>query len=209
MKPLNNPTLLLVRHGATTMNENPKRFRGMDDPPLNEDGVKQAHEAAERVGKYPLHHIYHSALKRTARTAQIISKHTDAQTTPTKALDPWDYGELTGKEITPERLKEMKSYQDAPQMKTPGGESYEDFYKRFAGGLKSAKDFVHEHPEKALALVTHSRNLYPLRHILGENVDIPTHETPTAKGGGMPGYEEPGSVWKVEWKGGKHTVSRA
>lgn len=191
MKELSKPTLLFVRHGSTVLNEpGNEKLRGMLDPKLDDDGIKDAHRAAEKVAEYPLHHIYAGPLKRTMKTAQIISKHTGAAITPTPALDPWDYGEMTGKPVNKENLDKLTAFQEKPTQTVPGGEAYAEFYKRFADAVDKATQYVHSNPSKALLLCTHSRNLYPLKSILGDQTKpIPVHEK----------TYEPGSVWKVEF----------
>jgi broad specificity phosphatase PhoE len=193
MKPITKPTILFVRHGETSM-------RGWNNPPLTNEGVKEAHKAAEQLAPYPLHHIYAGDLARTAKTAQIISKKTGVAFTKTQKLRPWDYGKLTGETINDASLKALRYYQEHPNKPVPRGESYADFYKRFSSAVQSMKKYVQDHPEAALVAVTHSRNLYPLPHILGDtSKPIPVHEK----------SEAPGSVWKVEFaKDGKFKMSK-
>jgi broad specificity phosphatase PhoE len=193
MKPLSKPTLLIVRHGDTSMND-ANELRGWDDPPLNEEGHAQAHLAAEKIRKMdvPLHHIYSGTLDRTKKTAAHIRAATGVDTTETPALNPWDYGDLTGQPENHANQKKLKFFQNRPNIPTSNGESYGNFVGRYGKVLTSAKDYVHKFPEKALVLVTHSRNLYPTKHILDGHSQIPTKD---------PQYG-PGTVHKVEFDPG-------
>src|SRR5581483_10386039 len=175
MKPLSKPTILIVRHGATAMNVD-NELRGWDDPELTGEGHEQAAKAAKKIIELdaPLHHIYTGALRRSRQTGQHVSDATGVNMTHTDALNPWDYGDITGKPEDRQQRKNLKFFQDRPQLKTPGGESYGEFLERYGAALKKAKQYVHEFPGKAVVLVTHSRNLYPTPHLLDGKSDIPT-----------------------------------
>lgn len=170
------PTLVIIRHGDTQMNDK-NELRGWDDPELNPAGHKSAKEAAEKVVKkgIPLKHIYTGTLQRTKETGQYLADATSVPTSHTDALNPWDYGDITGKPEDRQQRKNLKFFMDRPNMKTPNGESYGEFKDRYSSALLKARDHVLANPDQAVALVTHSRNLYPTEHILNGNVgDIPT-----------------------------------
>jgi broad specificity phosphatase PhoE len=201
MKPLTKPTLLLVRHGDTPMNDR-NELRGMDNPPLNDDGHRQAAAAADhiRASGVPLHHIYSGTLDRTKSTAAHISAATGVNATQTPKLDPWDYGDLTGQPENAANKKKLKFLQDRPHIPAAGGESYNAFTQRYGDALNRAREYVHLYPEKAVVLVTHSRNLYPTPHLLGdESKPIPVKDD--AYG--------PGSVHRVEFgEGGRAKITK-
>jgi len=205
---LANPTIFLVRHGQTEMNKGAqKEFRGWLDPKLDATGIKQANEAGDKVAQFPIAHIYAGDLTRTQQTAHAIAQKTGAAVTTTPTLRPWQYGEFTGMPINDDSLAALKHFQDNPDMKVPKGESYSDFIGRYSKPVQAARQYVEQNPTQALVLVTHSRNLYPLRTMLGENVEPPIKETPS-KETGMPGPESTGSVWAVEFlPTGQHQIS--
>ena len=62
----------LFRHGQTQWNLE-KRCQGQTDIPLNETGLKQAKELANKFSEINLEVIYSSDLKRAFQTAEIIS----------------------------------------------------------------------------------------------------------------------------------------
>lgn len=191
VKPLSKPTLIIVRHGETPMNAS-NELRGWDNPPLDEVGHTQAHKAAESIRKMdvPIHHIYSGTLDRTKQTAAHVSASTGVKTSEVEGLNPWDYGDLTGQKETHENLKKVKFFQNRPNIKTPHGESYKDFTDRYGKVLKGAKDYVHNFPEKALVLVTHSRNLYPTKNLLDGKSKIPVKDKENFG---------PGTVHKIEF----------
>lgn len=198
-KPLSKPTLILVRHGDTQMNDK-NELRGWDNPPLNPDGHKQASEAARHIASLdvPIHHVYSGTLDRTKQTAGYIKAATGVNTSQTPGLNPWDYGDLTGQPENHKNKKKLKFLQDRPEIAAPGGESYNDFMERYGETLRKAVGYVKKFPDKALILVTHSRNLYPTPHLLDGKSEIPVHD---------PKYG-PGSVHKVEFEGEKAKISK-
>jgi len=65
--------VVLVRHGQTDDNREPKRVQGFTDTPLNDTGRAQAVEAAHRIAAGPrFASLWSSDLLRARETAQII-----------------------------------------------------------------------------------------------------------------------------------------
>jgi broad specificity phosphatase PhoE len=108
--------------------------------------------------------IYHSDLTRAKQTAQILSELSDAPMHEDARLRPWNIGDLSGQEITPERLKLsdelQRKYPDTP---APNGESYNAFEQRFAGALH---DILPEATKHNIVIVAHHRNALALHHML-------------------------------------------
>jgi probable phosphoglycerate mutase len=65
-------SFICLRHGATDWNRQ-GRFQGRTDNPLNDDGIAQAHAAAERLQQVALGQIVSSPLVRALKTAEIIA----------------------------------------------------------------------------------------------------------------------------------------
>src|SRR5579863_9346231 len=102
-----NPTILLVRHGETALND-PKNeaIRGYSDIPLSVEGSKGVKAAAQFLAdeELPIPRILASPLQRTMMTAQVIADPSHAKVIPTNGLLPWNLGDLTGqpiKEVAP------------------------------------------------------------------------------------------------------------
>src|SRR5207302_269734 len=69
--------LLLVRHGQSTWNRD-HRIQGQLDPPLSEEGRRQAERLGRRWAGRRFVAAYTSDLKRALETAQLIGEATDA-----------------------------------------------------------------------------------------------------------------------------------
>ena len=64
--------LYFVRHGETVWNTE-RRYQGMTDIELSEEGIKQAQCVAERFKNIKIDKIYASPLKRAMETAKKIA----------------------------------------------------------------------------------------------------------------------------------------
>ena len=65
--------LYLVRHGETSYNA-ARRIQGSVDIPLNERGIQQAEEAAEKLASLGVDAIVSSPMRRARQTAEIIAR---------------------------------------------------------------------------------------------------------------------------------------
>jgi probable phosphomutase (TIGR03848 family) len=97
------PTVFLLRHGLTAMT-GPVLAGRLPGVHLDERGVAQANQAAERLAVLPLAAVVTSPLERCAETAKLALKaqraagRTPASKTDRRLLE-CDYGDWTGKEI--------------------------------------------------------------------------------------------------------------
>lgn len=131
---------LMARHGETE--ENAKGiFRSRSNPPLDANGIKQAHEAARFMGKFPISLILASPLDRSQHTAKIAAKYLGAKVETDGRLLGWDVGILTGKKKT----KATEAYRDwyvaHPDKVIPKGESIHQGEERFDSILKDALSY--------------------------------------------------------------------
>jgi glucosyl-3-phosphoglycerate phosphatase len=67
------PGLLLVRHGQSTWNAI-HRWAGQADPPLSEEGRRQARQLARRLRSFPFGVVVSSDLSRAAETATVVAE---------------------------------------------------------------------------------------------------------------------------------------
>lgn len=65
--------LIFVRHGETNSNVR-RTYCGWTDVELNEEGIKQAYIAKQKLSGTKVDFIYSSPLKRTLKTAEIINE---------------------------------------------------------------------------------------------------------------------------------------
>jgi len=150
------PTLALVRHGQSLWNlEN--RFTGWVDVPLTPLGEAEARSAAKKLSGIAFDVAYTSALKRAAKTLEIILHELGTPNVPVisnLALNERDYGDLSGlnKDQTRAKYGEeqvhvwRRSYAVAP----PGGESLADtrartvpfFERAILGDIQQGKNVL-------------------------------------------------------------------
>lgn len=86
-----------ARHGQTDYNKI-DRILGTTDAELNETGVMQAEELAGKISELDdIDVMLVSPMKRTRKTAEIISDRTGLEIITEERLREWDYGEFEGK----------------------------------------------------------------------------------------------------------------
>ena len=86
-----------TRHGQTDYNKE-ELILGTTDIELNETGLAQAQELAEKVKELGcIDLIIASPMKRAMRTAGIVSERTGISIVTDERLREWDYGEYEGK----------------------------------------------------------------------------------------------------------------
>lgn len=176
------PTVLLVRHGTTEMNDpTNERIRGYSDIPLSYEGKQIIKKTAEFLKDYPVKKVLASPLQRSIMTADLIAD-AHAKVYPNHGLLPWNLGDYSEQPVK-EVASKMNYLQHYPDIKAPRGESYRDFYSRWSDALDKMLLYAVEYPEEIVVGVVHSRNLLALPSILGDkNIgDVPV------KGGAPPG----------------------
>ena len=90
--------LYLVRHGETVDNAN-HIMQGQTPGELNEQGIKQAEELADRLKDEPIDAFVSSDLQRSIHTCELIAVPHGKAVTTTPLLRERDWGSFTGKYI--------------------------------------------------------------------------------------------------------------
>jgi broad specificity phosphatase PhoE len=147
--------MLLVRHGESTWNRE-HRIQGQLDPPLSDEGRRQASTLGRRLAGRPLAGFYSSDLTRAMETASLIGAASGLAPTPVADLREIYLGEWEG--LTTEDL--AKRYPEAWAGWTvepswdlvPGGEGAAAFEARVEAVLD---DIFKRHPEGDVLVVTH------------------------------------------------------
>jgi broad specificity phosphatase PhoE len=152
--------IIFVRHGSTSWNvqdRKGRRFRGMVDLPLSEEGVAQARTTARRLAGAPLIAIYCSPLQRAVRTAQILAEPHGLVPRTSPGLTSMDYGDWTGQFTEdvahrwPEQYRQWMC--DPFSLRIPGGESASDLRDRAVAALQA---ILSRHSDgDTILLVTH------------------------------------------------------
>ncbi len=156
--------LVIVRHGRTAWNVSDgrgRRFRGIVDLPLTDDGVAQAQATARRLAKLPLSAVYSSPLQRALHTAQLIARPHGLAPEPLPGLGSMNYGDWAGQldidvaRHWPDLYRRWR--QDPLTVQIPGGESAADLRDRATTALRAALD----------------------RHVDGETIAVISHQVVT------------------------------
>ena len=90
--------IYIIRHGQTEMN-NVKALQGRSNHPLNDNGVKQAQDTAQKLADMGIvfDHVFSSPLIRAVQTAEIVAPESDIQVED--RLIEMDYGKYEGLEL--------------------------------------------------------------------------------------------------------------
>jgi broad specificity phosphatase PhoE len=190
--------LLIIRHGHTSLNlpGREERLRGWLDVPLDQEGLEEAAATAEQVQRdYSVDAIYCSDLRRTRQTGQVLRRETKAPVTHTSDLRPWNLGVFCGQRVR-EILPYLNLLNQQPDLAAPSGESFYQFYGRYAHGLHELLARTEQSPNCVVA-VTHVRNLLASATIiLGGNKDkVPVKGGPHT--GALVVVEKVDGSWRI------------
>jgi 2,3-bisphosphoglycerate-dependent phosphoglycerate mutase len=189
--------LILVRHGKTLLNslDSAERLRGWMDVPLDDQGLREAEETAQRLAQYTVAHIYCSDLYRARQTADAVVRATLAPILHTSDLRPWNVGTLAGQRVQ-DILPILKQLELDPSMPAPGGESFLQFCDRYSRKLHELLEIA-ERSTDCIVAVTHVRNLLAAPTLLrgGDKSHIPVTGGP--KTGSLVWVEKTGKGWNL------------
>jgi len=194
---------------------NQARVRGSADVPLNDEGLQEAAQRGQQfAAKGGLDAVLTSPLSRARNTAVSIARNTGAHLQVDDKLMPWKLGVFEGQPV--ENVKQMiaKIATDHPEQKIPGrspfstseGESFNDFKKRWLGGVLSPLMQAHaQDPSSKVGIVTHLRDVLAakswIEHGARQDFQFDHHdinyETNSAN------EEKPASVFRIHPEGGK------
>jgi broad specificity phosphatase PhoE len=122
-------TLVLVRHAATSWNEN-QYCQGHQDVPLSERGRRQMELLAEALADLAFDHVYASPLSRARESARLLGYEPEI----VPDLTEIDRGHWEGhpvEEIQRRWSKLRRAWYDDPTgLAMPGGERFDDLWQR-------------------------------------------------------------------------------
>ena len=142
-----NMKLIFVRHGQTDANLN-NLINGLNDGVLNETGIEQAKEAANKIDTYDYGFIISSPLTRAKQTAEIINTKNKKIIYDDRIVER-DFGDYTLKQV-PENesdwwnAKQVKNYEN--------GESVIELIERVYNFIDEIKD---AYPLETIIVVSH------------------------------------------------------
>ena len=143
--------IVLLRHGRTSWNAE-RRFLGSTDIPLDEQGLRQAHEVADAY-RNQFSHVYSSPLSRARQTASAIEENL----TLVEDFGELRQGELEGLTAS-EAIGRYPTFfetwaHDPANAEVPGGETLGECSARARRGLDR---LCHQHsPGQGILVVTH------------------------------------------------------
>ncbi len=148
--------LFLIRHGQTNSNVEGK-YQGSLDTELTEFGIKQAYLAKNYLKNVNFKNIYSSPMKRTLRTAQILSEGTNLQIKILEGLKELNFGLWEGlkfEEINARYFHDYQNWLKDPYNNPPtGGESFGSLINR---AKKEINNILDENTEgSSIAVITH------------------------------------------------------
>jgi broad specificity phosphatase PhoE len=131
--------LLLARHGQTDDNLEPIRAQGFSDTPLNEVGLRQARDLAERMAGERIASLWASDLSRAAETARIVGARIRLEPQLDPRLREGNRGDWEGKRFIDIEAEDPDGYaawrRAGEDYRFPGGESLREQSDRVAAAL--------------------------------------------------------------------------
>ena len=147
--------MILVRHGQSTWNRE-HRIQGQLDPPLSDEGRRQAELLGHRLAGRRLTGFYASDLKRAFETAEAIGAGIDLNPEPTPGLREIYLGEWEGlriEEIAVRFPDAWARWSEEPDWDlVPGGEGAARFESRV---LATMDAILERHAHGDVLVVTH------------------------------------------------------
>lgn len=146
--------LYLVRHGETVWNTE-RRYQGMTDIELSQDGYKQAACLAERFKSIEIDKIYSSPLKRAMETAKPIADEKGLEIIPEDSFREIYFGEWEGKTVQELTQTYGETYlrfiREPHNYGFPGEENVDNVIKRLKVGI----DKIMENDDGNVLVVSH------------------------------------------------------
>lgn len=129
--------IYLFRHGETDWNK-AEKLQGIENIPLNENGIRQAETIAELLKNEELEHIYASPLDRAYTTGKIVADASKIDIEKVDNLIEISFGDYAGKlksEVRDiygeEKYTEFAKQKGQEEMSFPNGDKKIDAINRF------------------------------------------------------------------------------
>lgn len=167
--------LMILRHGETDWNVEPRRFQGFKDISLNRKGEQQVEEFALKLDFKP-DIIYASPLKRAYKTSEIIKnilekkfnslfrivKHEGLKEVDCGQWESYYYNEI--KEKYPQEYEKLINLD--LEFRFPDGESFKELFDRFMTTLINISEV---HFTENVLIVTHGGPIRIFQKIINMN----------------------------------------
>ena len=129
--------IYILRHGQTDMNRK-HVLQSRSDYPLNEEGVRQALAAGERLKGIPFRRVYSSPLRRAVQTAELAVP--GVPLTTDERLIEMDYGPYEGMDLRAPAPEFLTFFSDFARNPAPEGvEPLESVVRRAGSFMEEAE----------------------------------------------------------------------
>ena len=177
-----------LRHGATDWNRQ-GLFQGRTDNPLNEDGLRQAHEAASLLRDVGIGRIVASPLVRAAKTAEIIAGAIAVPLTIDDGIIELDFGSFEGRPVRDLMIKHgVDSATGLVSILPADGENWQAMTER---ALACVSAWLDRHPDDDLLFVCHDAVMQGMAKSLSGSYFKNSHGKPFR-------YVRDGTYWRIE-----------
>ncbi|MBW7972509.1 histidine phosphatase family protein [Bradyrhizobium sp. BR 10289] len=164
-----------LRHGATDWNRK-GLFQGRTDNPLNEDGLRQAHEAARMLRGVGISRIVASPLVRALKTAEIIADVIAVPLTIDAGIIEFDFGSFEGRPVRDLMIKHnVNSATGLVSILPADGENWEAMTER---SLACVSAWIDRYPGDDLLFVCHDAVMQGMAKALSGSYFKNSHGTP-------------------------------
>ena len=165
-------TVILVRHGENDWVKKNRLAGWIEGVHLNENGRSQAKDAAKRLSKLPITHIYSSPVTRCVETADYIAKPHKLKIIEVEDVGEVRYGDWEGKKIEKLATKpEWHAVQYYPsRFQFPNGEALREVQFR---AIQAVERLSTQHQDDIIVVVSHADLIkLVLAHYLGVHIDL-------------------------------------
>ena len=177
-----------LRHGATDWNRQ-GLFQGRTDNPLNEDGLRQAHEAADLLRGVGVSRIVASPLVRAAKTAEIIADAIAVPLTIDDGIIEFDFGSFEGLPVRDLMIKHgVTSATGLVSILPADGENWDAMTER---ALRCVSTWLDRYPDDHLLFVCHDAVMQGMAKSLCGSYFKNSHGTPFR-------YVRDDAGWRIE-----------
>jgi broad specificity phosphatase PhoE len=154
--------IFLARHGESAWNRE-RRFQGHADPPLTDEGRRQAAALADDLADAPIEAVYTSDLARARETAEIVAQRKGVRVHVVSALRENDIGSWTGLTAEEARARFPDDYRRWESGEGPGWSDGEQYPEMAARVLAALREIVAAHPGGSVLIVTHGGPVRAIR----------------------------------------------
>lgn len=164
-----------LRHGATDWNRQ-GLFQGRTDNPLNEDGLRQAHEAAAMLREVGVSRIVASPLVRALKTAEIIAEAISVALAVDDGIIEFDFGSFEGLPVRDLMIKHgVNSATGLVSILPADGEHWDAMTER---SLRTVSGWLGRHPGDDILFVCHDAVMQGMANALSGSYFKNSHGTP-------------------------------